>query len=298
MAGRGAVWRPNQLATLLASCEVDQFSYGPSDVSLLLPAGVYRPDEWTRQLLIGVERQLRSSAGWPAQTVEVGVGSGVVPISIAKMLGCAFTEHYLGLDRSYVACEAARLNFAINRTDLNYSLFGGGNLLDPLPRAFATSIDLVIANLPQIPARQKGASINDYYRPSRGRRGSRTETQLDRYGLGLLYDLLCGANRTLTTAGVVVMTVAGRCGGAAIDSLFAACDMQYTILHTARLRQDPHTTLDSLVANERHHGLRYTFFPWYDANETITAVDAQRLITRGSDAYFDLHVVLAERLTA
>jgi methylase of polypeptide subunit release factors len=268
--------------------EMDGRSY-----PLVLPGGVYAPDTWTRMLVRGLLRHLADRPDTRV-VVEVGAGSGIVPVIIGQSGLTAAPIEYVGLDLNEVACEAARLNLQLNGGAFPCRFVPGGHLLERLPADLPGRVDILAANLPQVPAAGLGeVNLNDYYRPQ-PRSGDGAQ-RFELCGMGLLFDLLMAARSIMSPTGTVVLTVAGRCGGTELSALFSFCGMSHDVLHHAIVRQDPNTSIEHFRRTEEASDIRFAFYADRTGQQPISATAAARAAERGPPVYHDLYAIAARR---
>jgi release factor glutamine methyltransferase len=113
---------------------------------LTAPGRVMTPRPATEAL---VDRALELVGDGPAQVADVGTGSGAIAVSVALL---APNATVWATDLSPAAVELARAN--VERLGLEDRVqILEGDLLEPAP----TGLDLVVANLPYLPAREAAA---------------------------------------------------------------------------------------------------------------------------------------------
>lgn len=105
------------------------------------PGRVMTPRRTTEQLVAAALERLQ---GHPARVVDVGTGSGAIAIALAA---AAPRAEVWATDTSGCAVELARANVRRQRLCGRVHV-RNGDLLDPVP----DEIDLVVANLPYLPA--------------------------------------------------------------------------------------------------------------------------------------------------
>ena len=155
--------------------------------------------DWSRQ---------RAPEGRGLTLVDVGTGSGAIALSLAAALPGA-TVH--ALDVSPAALDVARRNAA--RMGVANVIFGQGDLLAPLPPDVRP--DLVIANLPYIPAAELATLPVARHEPRLALDGGPD-------GLDLIRRLAAQAADRLATPGCLLLEI-GAGQGEAAAVLAAAC---------------------------------------------------------------------------
>jgi release factor glutamine methyltransferase len=103
------------------------------------------PRRASEQLVAAALERLGSR---PARVVDVGTGTGAIAVAIAT---AAPTAHVFATDTSRCAVALARRNARRHGVDHRVTV-RHGDLLDPVPGR----IDLVVANLPYLPAAHAG----------------------------------------------------------------------------------------------------------------------------------------------
>jgi methylase of polypeptide subunit release factors len=276
-------------ATYLGKLRVFDFTIRGTTIPLLIAPGVYEPDQyWSMTFLEGATAALQVRDD--KQTiVEVGVGSGVAPIYLQSQLPTKIFR-FTGLDINPVACEVARLNVAMNRCSQTVEFRGGASLLSTLTEREFRKVDVILANLPQIPTqRAKAHNLNDYY-PIKDRINGRPDFyQIT--GLGLLQQLLTEAPKFLAPGGTLVCTISGRCGENIRSKFFAKFGGNISHLMTQRIPQDANTSIASFARVEKIHNLKFNFFTTSTSPEAISATAAFRLQKAGEPIFHDLMVV-------
>lgn len=255
------------------------------EVPLLIPEGVYTPDAWTDSLLAGVSRYLRACST-PMALVEVGAGSGVVPIVLDRSQPRLLVSSYVGLDIDPLAVETARINVAMNALRPVCRFLGGADLLDALGDGIG-HVDVLVANIPQVPATaaSERAEPSDYYPvPDDG-----SLDELDVRGMGLLARVVEQARPILDGGGSLITTFAGRPGLSALDLVGRRTGTRYEVLEVTRIRQDPGTSIAAFAAAEREARAEYRFYGDPSDGSPMGAREAEQLIRRGVPVYHDLY---------
>jgi methylase of polypeptide subunit release factors len=281
-------------AGVLGSCYVQEVCFESECLYALIAPSVHQPDVWTDMLLRGVRWALSLASISPRLFVEIGVGTGVVGMFLAKWVTEPSRMTYIGLDINAAACECARLNLGLSGTRFPYRIVASAALLRDLPRDAQGQVDLLAANLPQVPDRDC-TNRNDYY-PTPAFAGE--EDELDRCGLGLLREMLRQSKNVLAADGRLVFTLAKRCPQAHIDAMFDAVEVDYEIVARRRVAQDPTTSIESFARVETGLSEQFRFFACPNVDEAIGAREAKRVIDRGGHVYYDLDVAVARPQTS
>jgi release factor glutamine methyltransferase len=154
---------------------------------LMLPGRVMTPRPSSEKL---VAAALERIGDRPARVADVGTGSGAIALAIA--VASARTEVW-ATDVSAEATMLARANACLLGVGDRVNVVRG-HLLDPVPG----ELDLVVANLPYLPFRDR-AAYSDLRAEPEGAVFSGGD------GLGLYRDLLGAAEERLVLSGAVMI---------------------------------------------------------------------------------------------
>lgn len=287
------------LEQVIEFCRIFHFQFSLPEqevkpVRLFVTPNIFLPDDWTRTLLTGLFKIW--PRGLPGKTiVEIGVGTGVMPIALASN-GFGF-EKFFGFDIDLLAVRVARLNVAISGLSEVVLLKGGRSTFEADDGLYDGDpyVDLVIANLPQVPtlsATPLRDQLFDYY-PMPVTLTSDEETWAMQ-GLLLIARVLREARQRLKPGGTVVLNVAGRPKKAAINQFFEAIEYTCTDEYKARVRQESGTDISAFAYFERTQGLQYEFFRKAQPNAvSVDAKTACKLLARAEPCYHDLYVIKA-----
>jgi len=282
------------LAETLSLCDVHLFRFKEGEVRFLMAPNLFLPDEWTEALLIGLAGHYtgRSTLG---TVMEIGIGSGIVPLCLVNVMRYS-VDRYIGIDINPVACEVSRLNLSLGCPRLSYRILSADILANNRP-ALAEDVDLVLANVPQMPMVSNDyIDRNNYYlaKPYQGEEGE-VDILLRDFGLELIYNVLEFSVPPLRErAGAVIFTLSGRCGAEQMHTLVSSIELRVRIVHTIRVRQDVTMNIEPLISAEKAHKTRCEFFANPEDFDGISAAEAIEQMRRGEPVYHDLHVVLAE----
>jgi release factor glutamine methyltransferase len=145
--------RPRRLRRLLAGSP----AYGDTPircriagVEVLAGAGVFVPAPGAELLVEAAIERIRTIAR--PTIIEVGTGCGVIALALASARA---NSEVHATDVSAAALRWARRN--AQRLGLDRVRFYGGSLLDEVPDKVRGRVDLVIANLPYVPPRDRVA---------------------------------------------------------------------------------------------------------------------------------------------
>ena len=157
------------LEQVIAMCRVFKFSieaHGHTiPVPVLISPNTFLPDDWTRTFIEGLAAIPREVLD-DKTIVEIGVGTGIVPIAM-HLMGIRYRK-YLGYDIDTLAARVANLNLDFYQISDRAVAYGGGSTFEPERGLIADNepyADVVIANVPQVPSLSTGPIRDqfDYY---------------------------------------------------------------------------------------------------------------------------------------
>ncbi|MBD2358870.1 TIR domain-containing protein [Tolypothrix sp. FACHB-123] len=287
------------LEQVVTMCTIFPFSWKIGAQQYTTPVFVapntFIPDDWTRNFLRGV---ISSNTAREAKTiVEIGVGTGIVPIALS-LVGFQFNKYY-GFDLDTLATRVASINVAFYQLTDKVALSGGGSIFEP-ERNFelgTSYADLVIANVPQVPSMSTGPirDLFDYYHMPVGL-GNR-EQYSAMQGLWLVELILKQARSRLHRDGHILLNIGGRPGDSHIITMIEECGYRANIIHTEIVEQDPETDISALVHFERTQNIEYEFYRDINAIAKISARTAYDRISEGQKCYHKLHIIEARPLS-
>lgn len=152
-----------QIAARLKNKEPIQYVLGETEfygLPFRVKPGVLIPRPETEEL---VDWVLKSRKTESLRILDVGTGSGCIPISLKKHWPKA---HIMACDISEEALEVARMNAGLNQTEIAFFHL---NILNPLLPDSFPKIDILISNPPYVTESEK-AAMNDNvlkYEPAR-----------------------------------------------------------------------------------------------------------------------------------
>ena len=142
--------------------------------------------------------------GRPGVVVDVGTGSGAIALALAQ---AAPSAQVWATDVSEAAVALATLN--MRRAGLAGRVaVRHGNLLDPFPG----TADVILANLPYLPLRERGEHPDLFAEPPGA-------VFADGDGLGIVRRLIAAARRRLAPDGLLALQVRGRIHSARAQEL-------------------------------------------------------------------------------
>jgi release factor glutamine methyltransferase len=159
------------------------------------------------------ELMMEQAIAWakdrPLKVVDVGAGSGVLALTLAKHLPQA---QVTGIDISEAALELARHNANYLKLDDRVRWLHGP-LLEPLI-ALGEGADLIVANLPYIPSPDMASLEVSRHEPHLALDGGPD-------GLQIIRDFLALAPQVISPSGLILMEI-GSGQGAAVQALAQA----------------------------------------------------------------------------
>jgi methylase of polypeptide subunit release factors len=282
------------LEQVIAMCAVFPFSWEINKKQYITPVFIspntYIPDNWTRNFLNGLITY--SKTAHEAKTVvEIGVGTGIIPIALF-LAGFQFDKYY-GFDLDTLAIRVANLNAAFYKLNDKVAFRGGGSIFEP-EKFFELSLpyaDLIIANVPQIPSMSTVIlrDLFDYYHMPVGL--SNKEQLSAMQGLRLVELILKQSRDRLNKNGKIILNVGGRPGEQQIISTIEDNGYDATIIHTQIVEQDPETDISAFVHFEKVQNIDYEFYRDKNATAKISAKMAYDRISEKQKCYHKLYVI-------
>lgn len=218
--------------------------------------------------------------------IEVGCGGGYVGLAVLTQQPAA----WLGTDLNPIAVEYARRNLAAVYPDTSTQIqVVEANLLQGWETELAEA-DYVLACIPQVPSDhvdRNTIETADYYISD----GSRW----DNYGLGLVQRLL-GQHKEAGSQAKLIMPIGGRPGESVIKDFFVVQGFSVEIKYSKLIPQDPHTSLQSLVAKEQDGVARYEFFADAGAAQSLNTAEAEGRRLKGQSVFHYLYLIEATPL--
>ena len=287
------------LEQVIAMCAVFPFNWKnelkDKVTPIFIAPNTFIPDSWTRSFLTGI---LKAESIDSSETiVEIGVGTGIVPIVLAKS-GFGYSKYY-GFDIDTLATRVGSINSSFYSLSNRVVFKGGGSIFEP-ERAFEIHeeyADLILANVPQVPSMSTGPirDLFDYYPVPYGSMGRKREWAMQ--GLWLVSEILEQSSKRLTKDGKIVLNIGGRPGKEHILDMFSHCGYKTKIVHSEIIEQDPETDISALVHFETTQKVEYSFYSDEDCQARIPARYAYNLISEGHKAYHKLYVIEAQKIS-
>ncbi|PZQ49075.1 MAG: hypothetical protein DI551_00025 [Micavibrio aeruginosavorus] len=277
------VSEPVQPAADLHKIRLRDFFAQSADVAINVDnTKVYLPDvSWTRTFAKGLQKVDFTAT----HIIEVGVGSGVNMAGL-MLHPARKPQFFIGSDLAGAAVDASA-DLAVAHK-MNAMLLES-DLLSNIPAQELRRADYIIGCIPQVPLHhgdmRDERDLSDYY--------EETGIAEDKYGLGLVARLLDQAADVAPQA-TLVLNIAGRPGDSRLAPMFERHGYETQILYTNVVRQDPGTSLRSLVEIENDTSLNFHFFQDAKAQRDINAHAAEALRGLGKPVYHNLHVMSAK----
>lgn len=253
----------------------------------MLPT-IFTPEAWAYTFLEGLlEVPLDEYEG--KRLVEVGTGSGWIPIALAKFTGLS---RIVGVDLNPQAEAVATCNAWLNCDEAQVARlsFRTSNLLDALPEE--ERWDFVVGCIPQVlrtegidePAGEEEAlyDLSNYC--------AIQNVYEDHFGLGLIARLLDECPERLAPGGRLLLNLAGRPGRPIIERMFSRRGFQTELLVARRVKQAADTDIRPLVALEQRTGREFEFFLYQHSAEPIRAETALGWLQAGHPIWHEVAV--------
>ncbi|MBI4411015.1 MAG: aminotransferase class I/II-fold pyridoxal phosphate-dependent enzyme [Deltaproteobacteria bacterium] len=239
---------------------------------LLTTPTIFPPEKWTAAMINGLNKKdLTGKTG-----IEMGTGTGILPIYLAKNKG---VKKIVSYDRNEDAQYVAEINAWLHSTNKEGNRLPGIQPVDMLE--FATrdvgrgplkglKVDFIFGCLPQVPTRDRLTARNI---------ADRYESQgfpEDKDGLGLLAEFLEKWNPALNKNGSFSLIVSGRPGLEAVEKMARRRGYVPFIGYTTFFAQDRWTDLSGYVEIEKS-GVRPPF-EFMLGDKVIDATEAHRVL--------------------
>ena len=258
---------------------------------LLLPT-IFAPEAWAYTFLEGLLKvPLDEYDG--KRLVEVGTGSGWIPIALAKLTRLA---RVVGVDLNPQSSAVAVCNAWLNCDEAQVARlhFGTSDLLKGLPPD--EPWDFVVGCIPQVlrtegidePRGEEEAlyDLSNYC--------AIQNVYEDHFGLGLIARLLDECPEVLAPRGKLLLNLAGRPGRAIIERMFSRRGFRTEVLVARRVKQAADTDIRPLVALEQRTGREFEFFVHQHSAEAIRAETALGWLQAGHPIWHEVAVWRAE----
>lgn len=237
---------------------------------------VFLPEKsWAKTFATGLQKY--KIAG--KIVLEVGIGCGV------NMAGLMTSDNkplkFSGVDKaapSIVASQWLSIHHGIP------SNIWQSDLLTNVSDETLQETDIIFACIPQVPRDgeiENERDLADYY--------TRRGVVEDDYGLGLIAGLLDEAASRAPHA-KLILNVAERPGSIRINQMFDRHYYKTEIIHKDVVEQDSSTSLITLKAIEENTGINFHFYGDDQAQECISAAEAEERRLAGVPIYHNLCV--------
>ncbi|AKU90011.1 aminotransferase class I/II-fold pyridoxal phosphate-dependent enzyme [Vulgatibacter incomptus] len=278
----------------LRLAEIDAAVGGEREhLELLLLPSIFAPEDWAFTFLEGLlDVPADELAG--KKMVEVGTGSGWIPIALSKFTGLAEIH---GVDLNPHSRIVATCNAWLNCSPEQAARlrFGTSDLLVDLPAE--ERWDFVVGCIPQVlraddlggaPPEEEQAlyDLSNYC--------AIQNVYEDHFGLGLIARLLDECPERLAPGGRLLLNLAGRPGRAIIERMFSRRGFRTSVLVARRVRQAADTDIRPLVTLEENTKREFEFYLEQHSPEPIRARTALGWLASGNPIWHEVAVWQAE----
>lgn len=255
---------------------------------LLLPS-IFAPEAWAYTFLEGLLR-IPSEAWEGKSLVEIGTGSGWIPIALSKLTPL---RRIVGLDLNPHSEAVAICNLWLNCSEEEASRldFAQSDLLSALPST--SRWDYIVGCIPQVLSDALPDSLDDADEQALYDLSNYTAIQNvyeDHFGLGLIAKLLDDCPEYLAPGGELVLNLAGRPGRAIIERMFSRRGFRTEVLVSRRVRQAGDTDIAPLVALEQSTRSEFEFYMTQHSAEPIRAETALGWMSKGHPIWHEVAV--------
>lgn len=255
---------------------------------LLLPT-IFAPEDWAYTFLEGLLKvPLDEYAG--KSLVEVGTGSGWIPIALARFTRLA---RIVGVDLNPQSPAVGICNAWLNLDEAQVARisFGESDLLRGLPAD--AKWDFVVGCIPQVlradgigePAAGEEQALYDLSNYC-----AIQNVYEDHFGLGLIARLLDECPEILAPGGKLLLNLAGRPGRAIIERMFSRRGFRTEVLVARRVKQAADTDIRPLVSLEQRTEREFEFFVHQHSAEPIRAATALGWLKAGNPIWHEVAV--------
>jgi methylase of polypeptide subunit release factors len=235
-----------------------------------------------------LEQQLAGRS--PQSFAAIGTGSGLDAIGAAHIFPALRRVIVTDVEEPLVRLAAANVRANVGDHIRVDAL--AGDVCQPLVESGLT-VDLIYANLPNIPVGRDAAIIDHgtFYRPGEDGTG---DALLDHYLLGLQHHFLRSARRALRPDGVALLMIGGRFPYRIFDRLAAAAGFAFDEVLCYFKRQTEAENVVSGYAVAEAAGIEFDFYDFDAARATLrggeqlsgralkAAIEPWRLSARGA----------------
>ncbi len=268
-------------------------------LELLILPSIFAPEAWAYTFLEGL-LELPSEQIDGRSLVEVGTGSGWIPIALAKFTGLRSIH---GVDLNPQSPAVATCNAWLNLApdEAARLAFSSGDLLRDRPTE--ERWDFVVGCIPQVlrtePAEDDDLAIEDDDAEARALYDLSNYTAIqnvyeDHFGLGLIARLLDECPERLRSGGQLVLNLAGRPGRPIIERMFSRRGFSTEVLVARRVQQASDTDIGPLVALEERTQREFEFYLQQHSPEPIRAATALGWLAHGNPIWHEVAVWRAE----
>jgi methylase of polypeptide subunit release factors len=268
----------DEAAAKLAPCEEADVSflltpYTDRKISIRLDRRMYSIKQeaeanWVWHAFRGfakVEQQLAALGRSPQSFAAIGTGSGLDAIGAAHIFPSL--RRIIVTDVEEPLARLAAANVRANVGDHIKVEALAGDVCLPLAES-GLSVDVIYANLPNIPVGRDAAIIDHgtFYRPGEDGTG---DALLDRYLLGLQHHFLRSAKHALRPDGVALLMIGGRFPYRIFDRLAAGAGFAFDEVLCYFKRQTEADNVVSGYAAAEAAGVEFDFYDFDAARATL-----------------------------
>lgn len=293
--------RLTNIANIIPPSMLKNYLNNNGGVNFELPLCVFKPDQWTRAFLGGVNI-FGSRGGFTGKkVVELGTGCGINLIVVKNLFN---PEYIYGSDIHPDVYKNAQANILLNleaekRNGIEI-IPGGHNLGSWMSNDFKA--DVIFGCLPQVIAPKKIAeedfvgtnneSSSHYYIPEIYPL-ARESAHL--WGLALNEHALQKLKQNLNAKGQIVLNLGGRPGKERLLDMFVSCGYEPEILHEEFIEQHIGTSIETLVEQEMTFEPNKTFEFFDQYKNQISAKTAQEIRVAGGRIFHKIYVILGTK---
>ena len=256
---------------------------------LLLPT-IFAPEAWAYTFLEGL-LDLPADELEGKRLVEVGTGSGWIPIALSKFTDLGAIH---GVDLNPHAPIVAMCNTWLNCTheEAERLSFSSGDLLRGLPPD--ERFDYVVGCIPQVlrtePGPDEAETDEEQALYDLSNYTAIQNVYEDHFGLGLIGRLLDEVPERLHPGGELLLNLAGRPGRPIIERMFSRRGFRTQVLVARRVQQAADTDIRPLVALEQRTGREFEFYMEQHSPEPIQARTALGWLSKGNPIWHEVAV--------
>lgn len=284
--------QPPRFETLEDTVSLNRYTHEAVSLPFMVLPGIFQPDEWTAGTL---EATCLALDRFPSlsRILDIGSGSGIIPLVLSRL----YADRGLALNCCDLKPEAGR-NLA-----LNYAVFGGDgprplfhqiDILDPGPLPGENiPPDLVVANIPQLPAAPSNHATNGDWNPDDYHAvwPKDRENPIRAFGMGLLMDVIGRVSAVHPGRFAVAFCQSSRVPPAVFDSMLSRTGGRVLYSGDPVLVRDGSTPFHDLADAEERFGLSGSYI-WQ--GRKVCAKDLRHLTPETAQVEIELRSCLLE----